>query len=197
MKKFQLILTAVLLFQITISFAQEPKDDILITSRKLGLVAYLTEVKYISEFQMSKLIENPQYKVETEKVKEFNQTYNALKIYVDMFINQMAADLNNKNRLRLYRRADKYIKSGKAFPQKYKQYEDCLKNIEALSTSLGFKTYSSKAGASFADWIDLGSLALDVVKMNQETRQKKVEKITAIISQLRLKDTKDLKVKKE
>lgn len=180
-----------------IALGQEEKFEITENSKKMGFVAYLTQLKYKSEFQLSKLVNNSQYSIQIDKAEEFNKTYNLLKINIDILINQMSADLYQSNRLRLYKATDNYIKANRKFPSKYSSYGDCLERIKALSSSLEFKTYSGMAGVAIADWSSLGTLVLDVVKMEQENRQKKVEKIVSILNQLRLKNIAELKVEKD
>lgn len=176
---------------------QEAKFEITENSKKMGFVAYLTQLKYKSEFQMSKLVNSNQYSVQIDKAEEFNKTYNLLKTNIDILINQMSVDLYKSNRLRLYKATDNYMKKNRKFPSKYSSYEDCLERIKSLSSSLEFKNYSSIAGVPIADWESLGTLVLDVVKMEQENRQKKVEKVVSILNQLRLKSITELKDEKD
>ncbi|TDX83322.1 hypothetical protein [Epilithonimonas xixisoli] len=188
-------LLLLLVLWIGVVWGQESQEEIIVTARKMGFVAYLTQLKTISEVQMSELVNNPQYTLQTDKAKDINLNYNLLKINVDILINQLCADLSEKNSLRVYKLINKNIKKDFKLPKKYSYYEDCVKNIKKLSGSLAFKDYSSKSGASLADWASVGTLILDVVKINGENNQKKVDKITTIFCQLRLKDINELKKK--
>lgn len=177
---------------------QESYEDFTAHSKKMGLVAYLTQVKYVSELKMSELVNNPEYSKQTEKTKEFNQAYNLLKINIDILINQISADLYKNNGLRIYRKIDCHIKEGKKLPQKYEAYQSSLQYTGGLAEALMFKDYSSKSGLSLTDMLSVGKFMFDVVKLEQENRQKKVDNIINVLSQLRLKSSTELKeVKKE
>ena len=188
-------LLLLLLLWAGVVWGQESQEEIIVTARKMGFVAYLTQLKTISEVQMRELINNPQYTLQTEKAKDINLNYNLLKINVDVLINQLCADLSEKNSLRIYKLINTNIKKDFKLPKRYSYYEDCLKNIKKLSSSLAFKDYSSKSGASLADWASVGTLIQDLIKMSTENNQKKVDKITTIFNQLRLKDITELKEK--
>ena len=170
------------------SFGQTEEKNQQINFQEFGLVAYLTDLKINSEIKMKKLVDNPQYEFQTEKARQIDLNYNELKINIDILINQISADIKKKNSLRLYRRLNNFYKYRKPLPSKYLYYEKLIKRIEELSVSLKFESFSSMVGESLSDYTDVGSLALDIIKFNQEIRQKKVDKIVNIISQLRLKD---------
>lgn len=60
MKTKLLLLVMIICFAVQ-DWGQEIDDraTILVNSRKMGLVAYLTQVKYEAEFKMSALVNNP------------------------------------------------------------------------------------------------------------------------------------------
>ncbi|WP_140937636.1 hypothetical protein [Sphingobacterium lumbrici] len=143
---------------------------------------------------MSALVNNPEYEKQKDKASEMNANYNMLKLSIDKLINQMSADLYNRNFLRLYRRTEKYIKTGKNLPEKFKQYETALKEIETLSEVLYLKGYSSAmAGPTYAELFSGGTLLLNAVNSNRDFRRKKIEAIISILTQLKLEDISKLK----
>ncbi|WP_333887012.1 hypothetical protein [Sphingobacterium siyangense] len=176
---------------------QEGYDDFTAHSKKMGLIAYLTQVKYVSELKMSELVNNPEYAKQTAKVKEFNQTYNLLKINIDMLINQISADLYRNNGLKVYSKINNHIKEGKKLSQKYESYESSLQYIGGFAEALMSKDYSNKSGLSLTDILSIGKFVFDVVKLEQENQQNKVENIINVLSQLKLKSSIDLKEDKK
>lgn len=186
----------------TMTYCQDEVENLLVRSRKLGLVSYLTQVKYTSETKMSILINDTDssgkklYEESLSNARTFNLTYNSLKVYTDMFINQISADLSKKNYLRLYKCSDKYIKTGKSMPRKFHEYETCLRSIDILSNSLQFKSYSNAAGFSVSDILSAGAFVLNIISADRENRHQKINGITDILGQLHLKEIYELKEKK-
>ncbi|WP_445718232.1 hypothetical protein [Flavobacterium sp.] len=166
-------------------------------TQKMGLIAYLTQVKYEAEFKMSSLINNSEYEKQKVKASEMNANYNMLKLSIDKLINQMSADLYNRNFLRLYRKTDKFIKTGKSLPKKFAQYETALKEIETLRQVLFLKSYSSAmAGPTYAELFSGGTLLMNSINSYRDFRRKKIEAITGILVTLKLEDISKLKLSK-
>lgn len=82
-------------------------------SKSMGLVAYLTHIKYDAEFKMAILVNHPEYEKQKNKAEQMNANYNLLKLSVDKLVNQMSADLYNRNFLKLYRETDDFVKTKK------------------------------------------------------------------------------------
>jgi len=120
--------------------------------------------------------------------------YNKLKTNIDQLILQLIVDSKQKNRLKLYRQLDKYIKgSSSQIPKAYKQimasiehdlYEliadDNRPGVSALESILSITEQISTAITSARDF-----------------REKKVGSICEVLDKLRLRDVSELGKKEE
>lgn len=168
-------------------------QDLLQDSKKMGLVSYLTAVKSISEYKLISLADNEQYKIQTEKASDFRANYNCIKLYVDMLVSQLSADMTLKNKLRLYKLLDKYVKGEvKEMPEKYSAYEDLLIGLDGLVETFLMKTYSSMQGASIDEFIGALELVHTIVTDVRDFREKKIQCLIKITETTRLNSVKDL-----
>ena len=173
--------------------AQE--SDRLKQSKSLGLIAYLTYVKGIGEFKMTYLGSDERYKDPkfSEAATKFNAAYNLLKLSVDMFINQLSGDLYLRNRVGLFKKINRYIKSGVELPSKYAAYGILLKQIEDDLLVLEVKTYGGKLGGVGLDQImGVAELGRGIITDARDGRQKKIELLTGLLKESKLEKLADL-----
>ena len=111
MKKLKTLFLFLALVCAVNSFGQTEEKNQQINFQEFGLVAYLTDLKINSEIKMKKLVDNPQYEFQTEKARQIDLNYNELKINIDILINQISADMSQKNSSYKYDYAD--AKDGK------------------------------------------------------------------------------------
>jgi hypothetical protein len=187
----KLFIIPILLIGFAISgVCQSPSDD----SKKLGLVAYLTYVKSMSELQMSRLANNQLYLTEKQKAQSFNSNYNLLKLATDKLINQMCADMQAKNGLGTYNSVNKYLKDPtyRAHTE-LDPYKSAINEIDGLLEGFLIKTYSSAlSGASIEEITGIVALGHSLITDARDFRQKKVESITGTLKELKLTSLVDL-----
>lgn len=190
MNKVILILF-VLLLTCGNSFGQETPED----GKKLGLVSYLTYVKSFSEFKMTSLITDKEYERQPDKAKKFNSDYNLLKLATDKLINQLSADLYSKNRLRLYKKLNQYLKGSiKSLPSTYIEYENLIKEIDdRLQTFMIRKFLGAElAGASIEEITGIIELGHGVITDARDFREKKIQSVTGLIKELKIVNISEL-----
>ena len=117
-----------MLVSVATIYAQETEGS----HRDLGLVAYLAEVKFITETKMQYIITHERYKSDTDKSKRINAAYAALRLHVDQLVLQVTADCKRKNNIKLYKNLDDHFKKGKTVSSK--AYAKLLTAIESLTT---------------------------------------------------------------
>ena len=179
--------TKLLLLLLLISlnaFCQEIPDG-----NKLGLVAHLTYVKTISEAKMTTLIKDENYIKNPEKAFKFNSDYTILKLLTDQLINQLSADLIDKNKLKLYRSLNKYLKYQKPLPEKFSQYSILLEQIDGQLEALLMRKYND-GGIQSAELITaivgIVTEIREITTSARDFREKKIQSISGIIKELKL-----------
>ena len=81
----------------------QAQSETIETSKRLGLVGYLTYVKSVAEGKIQSLLADPRLASEPNKTPDFHAAYNKLKLSVDLLINQLNADLAAKNSMKSYK----------------------------------------------------------------------------------------------
>lgn len=182
-----------------LSFCQKPYCQEIVDAKELGLVGYLTYVKEVSEYKMTFLVEDPNYTAMPDKAKLFNSDYNLLKLSTDQLINQLSADLFNCNRLKLYRRLDKYLQDQKALPKKYKHYELLLNQIDSQLTALLVRKYTGGALAGPGLDIITGMVTevREITTSARDFREKKIQSIHSLMKELKMTTLSEIKKSKE
>ena len=177
------------------SIGQEIPDG-----KKLGLVAHLTYVKTISEAKMTILIKDEKYIREPKKAFKFNSDYTLLKLLTDQLINQLSADLIDKNKLKLYRSLNKYLKNQKPVPEKFSQYQVLLEQIDGQLEALLMRDYKD-GGIQSAELITaiVGIITeiREITTSARDFREKKIQSISGIIKELKLSPIAELIKPKE
>lgn len=168
--------------------------------KKLGLVAHLTYVKTISEAKMTILIKDEKYIREPKKAFKFNSDYTLLKLLTDQLINQLSADLIDKNKLKLYRSLNKYLKNQKPISEKFSQYQVLLEQIDGQLEALLIRDYKD-GGIQSAELITaiVGVITeiREITTSARDFREKKIQSISGIIKELKLSPIAELIKPKE
>lgn len=181
-------------FTFFISLTAAAQDETPDYGTQLGLISYLTTVKALSEHQMTTLASNPAYKTQTEKAAGFRSDYNLLKMSIDKMINQMAADMTLKNRTKVYKQLNKFVKGDiTKLPANLSAYEKLISDIKGQFESFLMRHYGNWAGgASFADITGAVELAHTVFAGAREHREKKVQALISQLEKLKLEKLADL-----
>jgi hypothetical protein len=189
MKKIVLVLLGIISFCSTII-----GQDVIAESKKLGLVSYLTCVKSVAEFKMINLAADSNYLKEIAKAEQFRGNYNLIRLDVDKLINQLASDMISANRIKTYKKLNKYLKGSiTELPKRLKPYHDLLEEIDGLVLTFTLRTYSSALGGpSIEDILGAVELTHGIIADIRDSRQKKVASIASEIKTLRLETIKNL-----
>jgi len=162
-----LVLT-ILLLATCISMAQEYKPMITLTeSKNLGLIAYLSHVKTVSEIMV------------VEKGDPAKKWYFSIKESSDVLINQLCADMTDKRGLKLYRELNKDIGS-KSHNSKYKFL---IENIDTAFEAIKRPTNINAVGDVLST---LGIEPYSIYKDIVSAKTKKVEGLVAQLKELKL-----------
>jgi hypothetical protein len=193
----------------TASFAQEPqyfKVD------KIGLVG---EMAYVRGYAEDKAISILNDSTLTDKSKvEFSTRYNILRTVTDQVLLQLAADLKNQNALRRYRLLDGLLKdvsvaSADCSNGKGKKAKGYCGGLSAINGAFAqVEAYSPKkkvvgsvevsvesffpASASLEELTGVLNFVGTTIKDAREAREKKVDKVAALLLELRLKPLQEI-----
>lgn len=165
-----------------------------VSMRELGLVAYLAEVKTLSETKMEMMMNDANYIANKDKTKRINSAYTALRLHVDQLVLQLITDSKRKNNLKLYRNIDDHFKKSEAI--KSKAYDKVLKAIAVRYEQVMMFTYSSTlSGPSFEELTGAAGIVWGIIERARDFREKKVAGIAEQLDKLRLKSISELKNK--
>ncbi len=165
-----------------------------IDAKSLGFVSYLTYVKSISEHKMTSLIKDENYKKMPDKAQQFNSEYNLLKLSCDQLINQLCADLFRSNKLRLYKRLDKYLKYKTPLPDKFKHYGILIDQIDGQLTSFSIKKFNggTLAGPGLEAIMGVITEGREIITSARDFREKKIQSLSSLIKELKLVELSEL-----
>jgi hypothetical protein len=168
----------------------------LLNDEKLGLVSYLTTVKYMTEYKMASYISAKDYDSRKTESKNIQAQYNVIMIKVNMLINQLSSDIIANNSLCKYRRLNKFVNKRKVnLPKRLTGYAEVLKDIDALAENfLKVEPGTTRAlpELAYSDLTGVGTLAKDIITGARDFREKKVSNIAAILKELKLKSISEL-----
>jgi hypothetical protein len=179
---------------------------------KLGLISELVYLKMNTE-HFAIRITNDSIIADTTKMS-FVKQYNTAKTLLDQILLQLIADCRGKNSLKYYKKLDKQF-SKKKFAdinpddfkkRKLKSYLVNLKIVSAYFTRLNsFKIEDEVELISMEGFLPAAITAAEItgamsfitstIKDARESRQKKVEKITEMLNELRLNPVQQLLTK--
>lgn len=186
----------VLIVWVVIISATVHGQELLSSSKELGLISYLTTIKSVAEYKMISIATDPQYTSASAKVKSFQSEYNLLKLTVDRLINQTVADMAVSNKLRTYKKMNKLIKGDiDSLPKNMQAYKKVLEEIEGRIETFLLKSYSSMAaGPSIEDVLGIIELTHGIITDSRDFREKKVANLSTQLKELKLKALKELTV---
>jgi hypothetical protein len=208
MKKNIAIILICLLASISIVQAQDSKAE------NLGLVSELVFIKLTSENLAIRIVNDTLIK-EEDKIK-FANLYNDVKVISDQVILQLMTDSRRKNSLRYFKKIDNLlvnkninqIEESDLSKMKLKGYIKNLKKINSVYNKLmAFKTSDKPnenpllnmslkgffpATMSVEELTGVLSFVTATIKDIRESKEKKVEKITSILNEVRLTSLQDL-----
>lgn len=208
MRKNIAIILFCLLTSISIVQAQDSKAE------KLGLISELVFIKLTSENLAIRIVNDTLIK-EDDKIK-FVNLYNDIKVISDQVILQLITDSRRKNCLKYFNKIDNLlvdknitqIEESDLSKMKLKGYINNLKKINAVYNKLmAFKTSDKPnenpllnmslkgffpIAMSVEDITGVLSLVTSTIKDIRESKEKKVEKITTILNEVRLLSLQDL-----
>lgn len=186
----------VLIVWVVIISATVHGQELLSSSKELGLISYLTTIKSVAEYKMISIATDPQYTSASAKVKSFQSEYNLLKLTVDRLINQTVADMAVSNKLRTYKKMNKLIKGDiDSLPKNMQAYKKVLEEIEGRIETFLLKSYSSMAaGPSIEDVLGIIELTHGIITDSRDFREKKVANLSNQLKELKLKALKELTV---
>jgi hypothetical protein len=143
---------------------------------------------------MISLASDTQYTKQPGKAAMFRSHYNILKLSIDRLINQLSIDMIDKNSNKKYRKLNKYLKGEqKELPENLSKYKELLVEIDGQIESFMMRTYSSMmAGPEFSDILSGVELVHKAITDARDFREKKVQSIIGIITNLKLEKIKDL-----
>lgn len=193
-----------------ISFAQTQDSK----AENLGLSSELVFIKLTSENLAIRIVNDTLIK-EDDKIK-FVNLYNDLKVISDQVILQLITDCRRKNNLRYFKKIDNLlvdknvtqIEESDLGDSKLKGYIKNLKKIHLVYNKLmAFKTSDKPndnpllnmslkgffpPAASVEELTGVLSFVTATIKDIRESKEKKVEKITTILNDVRLSSLQDL-----
>lgn len=175
--------------------SQVSQDEVLKNSKNLGLMAYLTTVKSVSEAQMIRLASSPEFTTQPDKAKEFMAEYNLLKLSVDQLINQLSADLYLTNRPSRYKNINMYIIKGEEYdlPEKLLPYKPLIGEIDTNFLKFSTNYYGSMlAVPGLTEIIGVIGLVNTVATGARDFREKKVQSLTGLMKTVKLTPIADL-----
>ncbi len=168
----------------------------MLNDEKLGLVSYLTAIKYMTEYKMASYISVKDYDSHKTESMKIQAQYNAIMVMVNKLINQLSSDIIANNRLCEYRRLNKFVNKRKVnLPKSLTSYAEVLKDIDSLADNF-LKVEQRTAGIlpelAYSDLTGIGTLAKDIITSARDFREKKVSNIAAILKELKLKSISEL-----
>ena len=190
MKKYILIIAGIF----CINFLVSGKKTI-DTHKDLGLVAHLTGVKIIAEFKMISLIQkSAEVKDKPDTLNPSRLEYNFLRLSVEMLINQLSADMINKNKVRKYNKISRYV-AGDAdvLSGKLNAYKRLLDEIdERFWIFITGSETKFLADVGMGDILDAVELGHTIITDARDFREKKVSNLITQLKDLKLQSLKDL-----
>lgn len=208
MKKIIVVLLTYLFSGISFTQAQDFKAE------NLGLISELVFIKLTSENLATRIVNDTLIK-EEDKIK-FVNLYNEVKVISDQVILQLMSDCRRKNNLKYFKKIDNLlveksitqIEESDLRKTKLKGYVKNLKKINSVYNKLiAFKTSEKPnenpllnmslkvffpATTTVEELTGVLSFVTATIKDIRENKEKKVEKITTMLNEVRLSSLQDL-----
>ncbi len=224
MKKSILLFLAILTISFELSAQEKSYGIISYTiheSKDLGLISYLNTIKELSENKVlwseakynqrkierlekvknakdeasKKNLENEQ-KQDNSLRQELQNDYALLRWKSNLLINQMSADIIEKNRMSIYRNMNKYLASGEDISSRLKKFEELLKKIDEIYfevISFSYKTGGLKSVAGLQEIFTLAGInPYTIYKDIKASKEKKIAILVGYLKEMRLKPLSEL-----
>ncbi|MGB0934281.1 MAG: hypothetical protein ACPGU5_08355 [Lishizhenia sp.] len=204
MKNKLVVLICLLSFS---NFAKTIKVD---DSKRIGFIAFLTELKISAEskimecerdFAKRNLSNSAPNKNDLAIKDSVYKTYGLLKLKTDILINQLSADLILKNSTCLYRKMDKYFVDNST-SKRITKYLALIEEIKVgLKNLLEIKFVTSNINPLGVETLTalfslVGFTPYSLLKEYKESKEKKISTVVGYIKLLSLNSISDL-IKKE
>jgi hypothetical protein len=186
MKKLLLLLT-VLYFSCLAVAGQ------LLEKENLGLISYLTDIRIRCELKMLTVIAEKKSGASND-ISATQSAYNSVMIPVNRLINQLSADMIEKNNLVEYRRINKYVYKDKSqIKGRGSRYSATLIEIDRGVKAL-FPSIQAEAMTAYMmeQIVGSGKLGGGSIESARDFREKKVAKIIALLKDLRMRSVSEL-----
>jgi hypothetical protein len=157
----------------------------------LGLISYLTDIKIRCEFKMISALADKKSNIDISSVQA---SYNSVLIPVNRLINQLSADMIEKNSLREYRKINKFInKSKPELSGKSERYMGVFKEIDQ-NVKILLPVIQTEAITAYMmeQIVGTGKLGVSGIESARDFREKKVGKIVTLLKDLKLKSVSEL-----
>ena len=181
-------------------YAKE-RDDSTSTkiNKKIGLVAYLTQVKLKAENTMFIHLKKNNDSASIATI----EAYNSVRLCVDALINQLSADMVVSNKLSVYKKLNNYLKGDDTtkISKKISQYKPLISRIDSVLENM--ETKMEKESAVSTDLLgvilDFANAIHGVITDARDFRAKKIESLNSQLDKLRLEklETKKKEEKEE
>ncbi|UII80136.1 hypothetical protein [Flagellimonas sp. CMM7] len=229
MKKSILLFLAILTISFKLP-AQEKSYGIISTtideSKQLGLIAYLNTIKEISENKIlwseakynqrknkrleeikkakdSNSIKNLEYQQQSDDSlrQSLQNDYALLRWKSNLLINQLSADIIDKNRISIYRNMNKYLASGQDISSRLKKFKELIKTIDDIYFEVISFSYKIGGLQSVAGVQEIFTLAginpYTIYKDIKASKEKKLATLVGYIKEMKLQSLSELTSDKE
>jgi hypothetical protein len=184
MKKHYLTVQLILLAVFTTNAQYLEKEN-------LGLISYLTDIKIRCEYKMTSALADRKSNTDISSVQT---AYYSVLIPVNRLINQLSADMIDKNNLCEYRKINKYInKSKAALTGKSSRYmlvfREIDQNVKVLLPAIQTEAITAYMMEQI---VGTGKLGVSGIESARDFREKKVGKIVTLLKDLKLRSVAEL-----
>jgi len=157
----------------------------------LGLISYLTDIKIRCEYKMTSALADRKSNIDISSVQA---AYNSVLIPVNRLINQLSADMIEKNNLGNYRKINNYVnKSKPKLSGKSARYEGIFKEIDRnVKVLLPVIQTEAITAYMMEQIVGTGKLGVAGIESARDFREKKVGKIVTLLKDLKLKSVSEL-----
>jgi hypothetical protein len=157
----------------------------------LGLISYLTDIKIRCEYRMTSALADKKSNIDIGQVQS---AYNSVLLPVNRLINQLSADMIERNNLNVYRNINKFInKSKPKLSGKYARYQGIFEEIDR-NVKLLLPVIQTEAITAYMmeQIVGTGKLGVSGIESARDFREKKVGKIVTLLKDQKLKSVSEL-----
>ncbi len=184
MKKHYLTISLIILAVFTTKAQYLEKEN-------LGLISYLTDIKIRCEYRMTSALADKKSNIDIGPVLS---AYNSVLVSVNRLINQLSADMIERNNLNVYRNINKFInKSKPKLSGEYARYQGIFEEIDR-NVKLLLPVIQTEAITAYMmeQVVGTGKLGVSGIESARDFREKKVSKIVTLLKDQKLKSVSEL-----